>query len=188
MKLRWLGVTTIVLAAAALLAQGKGAFGPGQAAADALRSAAQSDGAFIAAGLLKESFQGDNLASMMQYPTDEIVIVRLKGSEVRQAFEQSLKLFPQENTSFLQISGFEVEFSAGGDPGKRVLNVKAGNGELDENRVYSIAMPATLGRGGSGYFKIWDRSKIIATVPDVTVESVLRGKKASESRQRWVAR
>lgn len=188
MNTRCLGVATLVVAVACAWAQGKGGFSAGQAAADILRSTAQSDGAFIAAGLMKDSFQSDNLATLMQYPTDEIVVVKLKGSEVRQAFEQSLKLYPQENTSFLQISGFEVEFSAAGDPGKRVLNVKFGTSDLDENRVYSIAMPATLGRGGSGYFKIWDRSKIISTVPSMTVESALRGKRVSESKSRWVAR
>lgn len=167
---------------------GTGAHAASQAAADVIRNVAETDGAFLAAGLIKTDFQADNLASILQYPTDEIVVVRLKGSEVRQAFERSLNLYPQDNTSFLQISGFEVEFSPNGDPGKRVLNIKAGGSDLDENRNYTIAMPSSLGRGGSGYFKIWDKTKIVATVDKINMESALRGKRVGESKPRWVSR
>lgn len=167
---------------------GTGPNATGQSVADYIKAVATADGAFIAAGLMKTDFQADNLASILQYPTDEIVVVRLKGSEVRQAFERSLNLFPQENTSFLQVSGFEVEFSSSGEPLKRVLNVKAGSGDLDENRYYSIAMPSSLGRGGSGYFKIWDKTRIVATINGITMESVLKGKKATDTKPRWVSR
>ncbi|HMS56945.1 MAG TPA: 5'-nucleotidase [Fimbriimonadaceae bacterium] len=160
----------------------------GQSIADAIRSAANTDGAFFPAGSMKDSFSTDNLASAVQYPADEIVIVRLTGSEIRQAFERSLSLYPQDNTSFLQVAGFDIEFSASGEPGKRVLNVRVNGGDLNEKGSYSIAMPSSLGRGGSGYFKIWDKVKITGTVQGATLESVLKGKRVSESKSRWVQR
>lgn len=159
-----------------------------QSAADALKEAAGADGAFLAAGLIKEPFQEDNLASLLQYPTDELVVVKLKGSELRQAFERSVALFPQANSSFLQLSGFVVEFTTAGDLNKRVLNVTANGSQLDENRTYAVAMPSSLGRGGLGYFKIWDKSKIDRTVQGVTVESVLKGKRSTSTTARWVQR
>jgi hypothetical protein len=185
-----LAILSMVLMTGTAWAQnpGAGAHLPSQAAADVIRDAAGTDGAFLAAGLVRESYSQDNLASLLQFPTDEIVIVRLKGSEIRQAFERSVSLYPQPNSSFLQISGFTVEFSPAGDPEKRVLNVSAGGGNLDENRSYTVAMPATLGRGGQGYFKIWDKAKIERTLSGVTVESVLKGKRFASTSPRWVSR
>ena len=56
---------------------------------------------------------------------------------------------------------------------------------LENGKTYSIAMPANLGRGGLGYFKIWDKSKIAKTIEGATVESVLKGKRFVESSPRW---
>ena len=159
---------------------------PSQAAADVLRDFAGTDGAFLAAGLVKESYQASDLSSLLLYPTDEVVVVSLKGSQIRQALEKSVSLYPQQNSSFLQISGFEVTFSKNGAPGQRIVSISAGGSRLDESRTYTIAMPNTLGRGGLGYFKIWDKAKITKT-HEQTVETVLKGKKYVETQPRWVA-
>jgi 5'-nucleotidase/2',3'-cyclic-nucleotide 2'-phosphodiesterase/3'-nucleotidase/5'-nucleotidase len=114
-------------------------------------------------------------------------VVNLTGAQLRQAFERSLSLYPQPNTSFLQISGFEVTFSRSAATNKRVLNVTASGSALQDGKTYSVAMPSSLGRGGLGYFKIWDKANIKKTYDGVTVESVLRGKSASDTSPRWVA-
>lgn len=166
---------------------GTGAHLPSQAAADVIREFAGADGAFLAAGLIKEGpTRTDSLASILQYPADEIVLVHLRGSQIRQAFERSVSLYPQSNSSFLQISGFEVSFSKSASPGQRIMSVMAGSSKLDDERTYSVAMPNTLGRGGLGYFKIWDKSKIAKTL-EQTVEAVLKGKRYVETQPRWSA-
>lgn len=165
-----------------------GAHSPSQAAADVIKDAAGTDGAFLPARSVSASYDPNNLASMLQYPADDIVVVKLTGKEIRLAFERSISLFPQPNSSFLQISGFTVEFSAAGAPESRVLNVTAAGAPLEENRSYSIAMPGSLGRGGMGYFKIWNKSKIERTLPSATLESVLKGRRYAASSPRWVAR
>lgn len=179
-------VMLISLAAFAQKNPATGAHAPSQAAADAIRDAAGTDGAFIAAGLVKDKFEGDDLSSLMQFGDDEIVVVTLKGSQIKQAFERSIALYPEANSSFLQVSGFEIEFDGKADPNSRIRSITAGGSRLDENRSYTIAMPATLGRGGLGYFKIWDKNKITSTLTGMTVEKALKGKKAAESRARWV--
>jgi 2',3'-cyclic-nucleotide 2'-phosphodiesterase (5'-nucleotidase family) len=163
-----------------------GAHGPSQAAADVLHEYAGTDGAFLAAGLVKTSFQKDDLATLLQYPTDQLVVVVITGSQVKQAFERSLSLYPQANTSFLQISGFEVVFSKDAPSGQRVVQVRCNGLALDESKEYKVAMPSSLGRGGLGYFKIWDKNKIVKTF-DKTVESILKGKRFVETSSRWVA-
>lgn len=179
---------SLLLGALVALAQSPGneAHGPSQAAADVLREVAGADGAFLAAGLVKSNFDRDNLASLMTYPDDEIVVVAMKGSDIRAAFERSVALLPESNLSFLQVSGFEIAFDPKAMSGARIKNVTVGGSKLDDGREYRIAMPSSLGRGGFGYFKIWDRSKIVQTL-STTVEKALVGKKATETRPRWVA-
>ncbi len=161
---------------------------PAQAAADVLRDVAKADGAFLAAGMLSTSgYQADNLATLLQYPTDTVVVLGLTGAQVRQAFERSVSLYPQPNFSFLQVSGFEISFDAGAAPNQRVRSVSAPGGRLEDSKVYNIAMPVSLARGAYGYFKIWNESKIVSTVPDMTVEKALAGKKYVETRPRWAA-
>jgi 2',3'-cyclic-nucleotide 2'-phosphodiesterase (5'-nucleotidase family) len=186
-----MGAACLALACCALApAQSKAeteAFSPAQAAADVLRDAAGADGAFLAAGMIKSTFQQDNLATLLEFPNDEIVVVALTGAQIKQAFERSVSLYPQPNSSFLQISGFEVTFSPSAPPNSRVKSATAGGAPIEDGKSYTIAMPVTLARGGYGYFKIWDRNKIVSTVPNTTVEKALTGKRAVETRPRWVA-
>ncbi len=159
-----------------------------QSAADVLREVAATDGAFLAARSVSTTFDANNLAAMLQFPTDDIVVVKLSGRDLRAAFERSISLYPQPNSSFLQLSGFVVEFTAAGAPESRVMNVTVNGTALDENRTYTVAMPGSLGRGGMGYFKIWDKSKIERTLPGATLESVLKGRKYAATSLRWVSR
>jgi 2',3'-cyclic-nucleotide 2'-phosphodiesterase (5'-nucleotidase family) len=188
--MRILSIALLATLVSVALAQGdaeKGSHIPSQAAADVLREYAGTDGAFLAAGLVRSGFQRDDLASLLQYPTDELVVVTITGTQVKQAFERSLSLYPQSNSSFLQISGFEVVFAKDAPIGQRVVQVRCNNQPLEESKDYQIAMPSLLGRGGLGYFKIWDKAKITKTFQNVTVESVLKAKKVVDSAPRWVA-
>ena len=179
----------VLLAVAAFAQDGPqtGSTAACQVAADALRDAAGADCAFIGAGLLNQTFDKNNLATMFEYPKDQIVVVDLTGSQIRDALERSVSLYPEPSTGFLQLSGIESTFSKSAAPGKRILNVTVGGLKLDDKRTYSVAMPEPLGRGDLGYFKIWDTSKIVKTLPNLTVESVLKGKHSSESPPRWSA-
>jgi 2',3'-cyclic-nucleotide 2'-phosphodiesterase (5'-nucleotidase family) len=162
-----------------------GAFAPAQNAADIVREAAGADAAFLAAGLLKPTFRQDDLSTMVRFPTDEIAVVTLSGSLIRSALERSVALYPSPSDSFLQLSNIVATFSKSGSPDSRIKTITLGGGPLDESRSYTVAMPATLARGGLGYFKIWDKSKITKTLTGVTLEAILSGKASHDSEPRW---
>jgi len=161
-----------------------GADASAQTAADILREAAGTDIAFLAAGLLKSSYNREDLATILEYPADEVVIVNLTGAQIKQAMERSLQFLPQPNSSFLQLSGMDVTFNRSAPSLNRVININVGSAKLDESKSYSVAMPANLGRGALGYFKVWDKAKIAKTLPK-SLEDILRGKKAADSSPRW---
>lgn len=162
-----------------------GANSAAQAAADMLRDYAGTDAAFLAADLVNRTFDKDNMASLIKYPTDEVVVVNLTGAELKQALERSVSLYPQPSPGFLQLSGIEATFKKNGSPGERIVSATVSGGKIDDKRTYTVAMPASLARGGLGYFKIWDTSKIAKTFPNVTVASILKGKHSSDTLPRW---
>lgn len=158
-----------------------------QAAADAIRDAAGADGAFIAAGLLKEGALGGDLASIFQYPTDKIVIVRLTGAEVRQALERSVSSYPTSSRSFLQLSGFTVTFSSSKPAESRILEVMVDGKKLDSNATYEVAMPESLARGALGYFRIWNASRVTRSL-ETTIEVALKGKTGEVRESRYIVK
>lgn len=162
-----------------------GAFAPAQEAADHIKDFAKADGAFLAAGLIKDGFKkAETLDHLLLYPQDEVLVLKLTGAQIKSALERSVSLYPQPNTSFLQLGGIEASFSKSAAPGSRITSAKIDGNAIEPNKSYRIAMPASLGRGGLGYFKIWDSPNIEKTYTQ-TVESVLKGKLSSGSASRW---
>jgi hypothetical protein len=94
-------------------------------------------------------------------------------------------LYPQSNTSFLQLSGFEATFNRNAADGHRLTAVTAGGVALSNAASFLVAMPSRLAQGGYGYFKIWDKPDIVKTFGTNTVESVLKGKPYTDSTPRW---
>jgi 2',3'-cyclic-nucleotide 2'-phosphodiesterase (5'-nucleotidase family) len=179
----------LVLASALAVADERPDVGPNlavQSAADEIRSAAGADAAFIGAGFLKDNFSKDDLSTMLQYPTDEVVVLNLSGDQIRQALERAVSLYPQANQSFLQISGIDVTFKKSAAPNSRIVTVSIGGNPLSLTNTYTVAMPSLLAKGGLGYFKIWEQAKIAKRL-DKSVESVLKGKRATEGSARWTA-
>jgi len=156
----------------------------GQAIADALRDSARSDISFMAAGLMKAG-NADDLASNVQYPADDVVVVKVTGKQIKSALERSSSLYPSPNPGFLQLSGIEATFSKSAASDSRVSNVTINGSPLDLSRTYTVAMPGSLGRGGLGYFTVWDKSAIERVVAGITLESVLKGKATTRTAPRW---
>jgi 2',3'-cyclic-nucleotide 2'-phosphodiesterase (5'-nucleotidase family) len=158
---------------------------PSQSIADVLREASGAEAAFIAAGHVKDKADNNDLASFLRYPTDELSVVDLKGSQIRAALVKSVSLYPQPYDSFLQLSNIDASFKKGGMPESRLDIVMLGGQRLDDNRTYRVAMPATLARGGMGYFRNWDKKQISKTLEGVSLEELLRGKTVGQFSPRW---
>ena len=156
----------------------------GQSIADAIRSSAGTDISFIASGHIKEKYDGRDLVPALLYPTDEIVVLNLTGKQLKQAFERSLVFYPAPNASFLYLSGVDVQFKAAESANDRVISISVGGSPVDPTKTYSVSMPASLGRGGLGYFKIWDSKSITKTLA-TTMEKVLAQKSVVQSVSRW---
>ena len=181
-SISFLGVAVAALAFAGPETE---SFGPAQVAADFIRAAAKADIAFLPAGELKSSFKSGDLAGLLEFPTDEVVVSQLTGSQIRQALERSIALYPSPNKGFLQLSGIVVTFSKTGNPNKRIVSATLAGADLDDAKKYRVAMPGLLAGGGLGYFTIWGKAQIIETLANQNLETVLKGKSGTDPQARW---
>lgn len=78
-------------------------------------------------------------------------IVKLKGSEIYEIAEHSVKEFPKESGGFLHFSGLQVEFDGKAPAGKRVKSIKLNGKELDKAAYYKGATNTFTAKGGDGY-------------------------------------
>lgn len=163
----------------------KESHGPSQAAADAMREAAGTDVAFLAAAMVKPLPSVSDLSTLLVYPTDTLSVVKLSGTQLRQALERSVSLAPLPSSAFLQISGLEVTYSKSAPADRRITDVSVGAAKLENGKSYTVAMPTTLARGGLGYFKVWNKDAIVKTL-DGTLESFLKGKPGRNLGDRWI--
>lgn len=158
-----------------------------QAVADEIRSAAAADAAVIAATTFKMPDPGGDLASFVQYGTEEIVVMSVTGKQILEALERSVSAYPESNNAFLQVSGLEVVINPKAPGNSRVVEVKLDGTALEPGKSYSLAMPASLARGAVGYWKIWDKSQITRST-GVTLEQLLKGKTGAVRTPRYTAR
>jgi 2',3'-cyclic-nucleotide 2'-phosphodiesterase (5'-nucleotidase family) len=189
-KLKLALASLIVLSTHLAFADEKVDVGPNiaaQYAADSLRSVAGTDIGLIHAGFLKDSYNPEDLSSWLNFPTDEIAILRLSGDEVKQALELGVSLYPEANKSFLQVSGLDIVFKKSGSAGNRIVSVSVNGVPLQGKKTYSVAVPSILAHGAVGYFRVWGTAKIEKIIPGKTVEDVLKKKRASEGVLRWSA-
>lgn len=135
--------------------------------ADAAREADKSDIAFMQASAFTEitigkgSVTAEDILKAIEYREDSIIVVKLKGAQVRRALEHGLTLYPQKNSAFLQVSGVTVNIDPSAEKDKRVTAVKVGKSPLQDDKTYTVAMPSPLASGALGYFKIWDKATAI---------------------------
>ncbi len=133
---------------------------------DAIRAAGKTDIAFMPASAFKETTipkgaaNASDFSNCLMYPDDTVVIVKLTGTQIKQALERSLSLTPQKNSAFLQVSGLTMTVNPKGGTDNRVTSVKIAGMPMDNSKTYMVAMPSPLANGALAYFKVWSKSNI----------------------------
>lgn len=134
--------------------------------ADAIRNAAKSDVALIAATsfaevtLPKGDIRADDVLRSLVFRGDAVVVMKLTGAQIRRALEHSVSLYPARSAAFLQVSGLKVSVDPSADRNARIVAVQVGKEPLDEAKTYTVAMPSPLAGGALVYSKAWSRDDI----------------------------
>jgi 2',3'-cyclic-nucleotide 2'-phosphodiesterase (5'-nucleotidase family) len=80
-----------------------------------------------------------------------LVVLAVKGSDLREAIENGLSRLPAIAGRFPQVSGMRVEYDPQRPAGSRVVSIEVGGAPLDPGRIYKVATNDFLARGGDGY-------------------------------------
>lgn len=102
----------------------------------------------------------DRVSVLLANPDEVWAVSQLKGSQLRGALEHSVRSAPLPNLAFLQVSGLTFSFNLSGPRDQRVQAVQVGGAPLDDNATYLVAMPLSLAKGGSGYFRFFTKEAI----------------------------
>lgn len=149
----------------------------GDVVADAMRKAMGADVAFINAGSLGSGDPGDrinreNLSTVVLFPDDEVVAVKLKGADIKAALEKSAAALPRRSSGFLQVSGVTFTADPNKKTGERVSNIKINGKPLDPEAIYRAALTDFLSSGGSG-FTPFKNGKIIEDAPSLPIGDIV---------------
>ncbi len=137
----------------------------GNLMADAVRSLAGADIAFVPASVLKPidiEFGGTKSDKPLEAIVDKdepVSVMMLTGRQVRDALERSVSLVPKPHAGFLQVSGVTLRFDPSQPPGKRLGDVMMGRQAISDTQTFKVAMPKSLATGGMGYFRVWGDTK-----------------------------
>jgi 5'-nucleotidase / UDP-sugar diphosphatase len=92
--------------------------------------------------------------------TDVVMKLEMRGRDVRAALEHGLAQTDREGGGFLQISGIRLIWNPRRSAGQRVVSATVGGRPLEDEAVYSVAVPSYLVRGGDGY-AAFARAKVV---------------------------
>ncbi len=92
--------------------------------------------------------------------TDVVMKLEMRGRDVRAALEHGLAQTDREGGGFLQISGIRLVWNPQRAAGQRVVSATVGGRALEDEAIYSVAVPSYLVRGGDGY-TAFARAKVV---------------------------
>ena len=82
---------------------------------------------------------------------NKTVVLRLAGTQVREALENGVSRAAHPSGRFPQVSGLAFSFDARRPPGARVTSVTVGGAAMEDGRTYTLATNDFLARGGDDY-------------------------------------
>ena len=148
----------------------------GNLVADAVRLSVNADIALVPAAAFKGSKAASPEAAtaLLDPATDEIVVLSVKGSQLKDALERSVSFAGTPFAGFLQVSGLTFQYNGTNDIGERVLKVTVAGAPLDPKKSYKLATTKPLADGQQGYFQIWKKEQIVSGGKAVTLAEALR--------------
>lgn len=129
---------------------------------DIMRLGLDADAAFLNGGTIRsDQIHAAGRLCMRDYVsmlpfTDELVVLRLRGSDVLETLETGVSSWPKREGRFLQVSGITFKFDPDQPSGSRIVpgSVTVGGKVLDLDKYYRVATKAYLRSGKDGFSKL----------------------------------
>ncbi|MBD0378763.1 bifunctional metallophosphatase/5'-nucleotidase [Paenibacillus sedimenti] len=99
------------------------------------------------------------LYDVLPFP-NTVVILEVKGSELKAALENGVSQVESGGGRFPQISGMSFSYNPTKPAGQRVVEVKVGGKVLDSDQTYRLATNDFVAAGGDGYAMFKDKKAL----------------------------
>jgi 5'-nucleotidase len=139
----------------------------GNLVADAIRAEAGADVAIVNSG----GIRGDRVHQpgpltrrtlLELHPFGNVVCkLAVPGRILLEALNHGASRLPAPFGGFAQVSGLSLRIDARAPPGDRIRDVRVGGEPLDPERIYTVAIPDFVLRGGDGYGMFADERVMI---------------------------
>ena len=125
--------------------------------ADAYRHAADSDIALVPGWNFKENVAQGNVSLTTLFEViehsgnwnqaDNIVVVNVRGKDIKKMMKRSLRFLPKGDRDFLHFSGMEITYKVKKNKHRRkIKRIMVNEEKLKPKQLYSVAMPMSLYR------------------------------------------
>ncbi|KAI4228744.1 MAG: hypothetical protein L6R36_001436 [Xanthoria steineri] len=111
---------------------------------------------------------------------DPVIVIRVKGSAILAALENSILLIPALEGRYSQVSGIRFCYDTSLRAGSRVKWVEVAGSPLDEQREYTMATRGYMGRGKDGFTSLLVESEggeaeeIVSEENGILISMILR--------------
>ena len=92
--------------------------------------------------------------------SDVVMRLELRGRDLRAALEHGLAQTDRVGGGFLQVSGLRLVWDPRLSAGQRLVSATVASRPLEDDAVYTVAVPSYLVRGGDGY-AAFARAKVV---------------------------
>ena len=147
----------------------------------AIRETGKSEISFMSARNIKYNLKKGNIIykniiDMLPF-YDEVIVKEVKGEDIINALEYSVRFLPDKSAKFLQVSGIsfkidstiistvevdENDIFVKVKGNRRVYDIKIGEKDIDSNKKYKISFD-NIGAGGDGYSMFREYKEILNT-------------------------
>lgn len=127
----------------------------GNLVTDIMRAATDADIAITNGGGIRASINRGEITVEDIYtvlPFDNtLVVLELTGFQILEALEHSVRLYPEQNGGFLQVSGMSFDIDPDAAPGSRINRLRIHGFAPDLSGTYRVATNDFMAAGGDGY-------------------------------------
>ena len=134
---------------------------------DAMRISMKADAAIINGGGIRAGkvYEANSVITRLdvlkELPfNNRVVVIEIKGAELRRAIENGLSQLPVAAGRFPQVSGIRVTFDPKRKFGERIVSMEVAGSALDPEKIYRVAILDFLARGGDGYAMLREAKRI----------------------------
>ena len=130
----------------------------GNIVADAIRKNMKADVAFTNGGgirgnkIYKTGHKFTIKDIYQELPFGDLTMkIEINGKTLVEVLENSVASLPEGGGKFLQVSNLKFDVDVEKNIGSRVSNVKIGGENINMNKLYTVATPDFIAKGGDGY-------------------------------------